>query len=176
MIFFTLGTNEQPFERLAGYAARLGGGEELVVQYGSARGEHGRGRWVDFLDWEEMVELMTAARAVVAHAGTGSIMLAQRCGKRPIVVPRRGDLGEAVDDHQDPLARRLAEEGMVLLADDEEALVAALALPSGELSVNGAAGAGGALPLAVAEVLERLAGPANGGGRAAGAAAGAAAR
>jgi len=176
VIFVTAGTNEQPFERLASYAARLDGEEELVVQYGSARGEHGRGRWVDFLAWEEMVELMTAARAVVAHAGMGSILLAQRCGKRPIVVPRRGDLGEAVDDHQDPIARRLAREGMVLLADDEEALGAALALPPDELTVNGAAGGGGTLPLAVAETLERLVGPASGDGRDAGAAAGAAAR
>lgn len=173
MIFVTLGTNEQPFERLAAYAARLDGDEELVVQYGSARGEHGRGRWVDFLAWEEMVELMTAARAVVAHAGMGSILLARRCGKLPIVVARRGELGEAVDDHQDPIARRLAREGMVLLADGEEELKAALALPAGELSVNGAAGAGGALPLAVAETLERLVGP-PAGARDAGAAAGAA--
>jgi len=175
VIFITTGTNEQPFERLASYAARLGGDEELVVQYGSARGEHGRGRWVDFLAWEEMVGLMTTARAVVAHAGMGSILLAQRCGKLPIVVPRRGDLGEAVDDHQDPIARRLASEGMVLLADDEEALRAALALPSDELAVSGAAGGGGTLPLAVAETLERLAGPAGGDERTA-AAAGAAAR
>lgn len=162
MIFFTAGTNEQPFERLVSYAARVGGDEELVVQYGSARVQHGRGRWVEFLPWEEMAGLMSEARAVVAHAGTGSILLARRCGKRPIVVPRRGELGEAVDDHQDPLARRLAEAGLVLLADDEPALLSALALPAAELSVAAAAEAGDGLAEAVAGALERLVGPAAG--------------
>ncbi|MFN8175446.1 MAG: glycosyltransferase [Solirubrobacteraceae bacterium] len=174
MIFVTAGTNEQPFERLVSYAARLDGDEALVVQYGSARVAHGRGRWVDFLAWEEMAALMREARAVVAHAGTGSILLAQRCGKRPIVVPRRGDLGEAVDDHQDPLARRLAGEGMVLLADDEESLREALALPPERLALDAAPGAAGGLTDAVAEALARVAGPPSAAGRPAASAAGAA--
>ncbi len=159
MIFFTAGTNEQPFERLVSYAARLETDEPLVVQYGSARVPHGRGRWVEFLAWEEMAALMSEARAVVAHAGTGSILLAQRCGKRPIVVPRRGDLGEAVDDHQDPLARRLAEVGLVLVADDEPALHAALARPADELRAGGEGAAAAGLPDALRVGLERLVGP-----------------
>ena len=49
-------------------------------------------------------------------------MLARRCGKRPIVVPRRLHLGEAVDDHQLPIARRLDATGIVTLLEDADRL------------------------------------------------------
>lgn len=127
MILVTVGTNEQPFDRLVRAAAALDGSEPLLVQHGSSRVEHGRGRWVDFLSFEELAEQMRAARAVVCHAGVGSIMLARRCGQRPIVVPRRVHLREAVDDHQLPLARRLDDAGLVTLVDDERGLPAAIA-------------------------------------------------
>ena len=110
MILVTIGTNEQPFDRLVRAAATLGGLESLVVQHGSSRVPHGRGEWVDFVSFEELSARMEQARVVVCHAGVGSIMLARRCGKRPIVVPRRLHLGEAVDDHQLPIARRLARD------------------------------------------------------------------
>ena len=63
---------------------------------------------------------------VVCHAGVGSIMLARRCGKRPIVVPRRLHLGEAVDDHQLPIARRLHANGVVTLVEDVDRLPEAI--------------------------------------------------
>jgi UDP-N-acetylglucosamine transferase subunit ALG13 len=122
MILVTIGTNEQPFDRLVRAAARLEGLESLVVQYGSSREPHGRGEWVDFVTFEELSDRMRQARVVVCHAGVGSIMLARRCGKRPIVVPRRLHLGEAVDDHQLPLARRLHSSGVVTVLEDVERL------------------------------------------------------
>jgi UDP-N-acetylglucosamine transferase subunit ALG13 len=127
MILFTIGTNEQPFDRLVRAAAELVTDEELLVQYGSSRVAHGAGRWVEFMTFAELEAEMRAARAVVCHAGVGSIMLARRCGKRPIVVPRRVGLGEAVDDHQLPLARRLEARGIVRLVEDTADLPAALA-------------------------------------------------
>jgi UDP-N-acetylglucosamine transferase subunit ALG13 len=53
-------------------------------------------------------------------------MLARRCGKRPLVVPRRLHLGEAVDDHQLPIARRLHAAGIVTLLEDEGGLAEAI--------------------------------------------------
>jgi UDP-N-acetylglucosamine transferase subunit ALG13 len=122
MILVTIGTNEQPFDRLVSAAAGLGGLESLVVQHGSSRVPHGRGEWLDFVSFEELSDRMRAARVVVCHAGVGSIMLARRCGKRPIVVPRRLHLGEAVDDHQLPIARRLHASGVVTLLEDVDRL------------------------------------------------------
>ena len=128
MILVTIGTNEQPFDRLVSAAAGLDGLESLVVQHGSSRVPHGRGEWLDFVSFEELSERMRAARVVVCHAGVGSIMLARRCGKRPIVVPRRLHLGEAVDDHQLPIARRLDANGVVTLLEDVDLLGEAIEL------------------------------------------------
>lgn len=122
MILVTVGTNEQPFDRLVDAATRLGGPERLVVQHGSSRVAPGRGEWVAFLPFEEVSALMLEARVVVCHAGVGSMMLARRCGKRPIVVPRRLHLGEAVDDHQLALARRLDVASIVTLWEDARRL------------------------------------------------------
>ena len=80
------------------------------MQYGASREPHGAGEWVDFLDFDVLAERMREARVVVCHAGVGSIMLARRCGHRPVVMPRRFELGEAVDDHQLQLARRLHKQ------------------------------------------------------------------
>ena len=130
MIVVTIGTNEQPFDRLI-RAARALESDELLVQYGSSREAHGRGEWVEFLSFDELAGKARAARAVVCHAGVGSIMLARRCGHTPIVMPRRHHLGEAVDDHQLFLAKRLAKSGIVTLVEDEQELAAALAAPTG---------------------------------------------
>jgi UDP-N-acetylglucosamine transferase subunit ALG13 len=130
MILITVGTNEQPFDRLVRAAAQLETDEPLLVQYGSSRVPHGVGEWVDFLSFEDLAARAREARVVVCHAGVGSIMLARRCGKRPIVMPRRHHLDEAVDDHQLPLARRLAAAGLVTLVEDEDALRAALDAPA----------------------------------------------
>jgi UDP-N-acetylglucosamine transferase subunit ALG13 len=137
MIVVTIGTNEQPFDRLI-RAARALDTDELLVQYGSSREPHGRGEWVDFLSFDELAERARGARAFVCHAGVGSIMLARRCGHRPIVMPRRHHLDEAVDDHQVFLAQRLAKSGIVTLVEDEEQLAAALEMPlAGALSDAG---------------------------------------
>ena len=43
-----------------------------------------------------------------------------------IVMPRRHELGEAVDDHQVGLARRLGASGLVTLVEDQAQLTAAV--------------------------------------------------
>lgn len=127
MIFVTVGTNEARFERLVDAAGRIPGDEDVVIQTGHCRGAPARARCVDFLPFDEMAEHARRARVVVSHAGVGSIMLALTAGRRPVVVPRRADLGEAVDDHQLPLARRLHAAGLVRLVEDPADLPGAVA-------------------------------------------------
>jgi UDP-N-acetylglucosamine transferase subunit ALG13 len=126
MIFVTVGTNEQGFERLVEAAATLTGAESVIVQYGSARLTAPSEGWRDYLSFAEMSAMMNEARCVVANAGVGSILLAHRSGKRPIVMPRRHTLGEAVDDHQVVLAERLSAQGLVTLVNDADALQGAI--------------------------------------------------
>jgi UDP-N-acetylglucosamine transferase subunit ALG13 len=157
MILVTTGTNEQPFDRLVEAARLLEGDEPLFVQHGSSQVAHGAGEWVDFLPFEELAERMRESRVVVCHAGVGSIILARRCGHRPVVLPRRLALGEAVDDHQVELGRRLHRAGIVTLVEDAPALRAAVAdpllqRPDGEDSRRGAAD----LSAAVLDQLQRM--------------------
>src|SRR4051812_7498158 len=132
MIVVSVGTHEQAFDRLLGAVAELGGHEELLVQYGTSTLAHGRGEWVDYLSFDELAEYVAKARVFVCHAGVGSIVLARRYGLRPIVVPRKHELGEHVDDHQLELSRRLAQSGIVTLVEDERELAAAVFGPPAE--------------------------------------------
>jgi UDP-N-acetylglucosamine transferase subunit ALG13 len=130
MIVVTTGTNEQPFDRLVRAASALDGSTPLLVQHGSSQVPHGRGEWIAFLPFDELADRIAAARVVVCHAGVGSIVLARRCGHRPIVVPRRVALGEAVDDHQLGLARRMHADGIVRLVEDADGLAEAVTVPT----------------------------------------------
>lgn len=127
MIVVTLGTNEARFDRLLRAVAELELDEEIVVQHGHSRPISRAGaRLVDFLPFEELAATIRSSRAVVTHAGVGSVMVALANGKRPVVVPRRKAFGEAVDDHQLQLGRRLASAGLVTLVEQLEDLPLAL--------------------------------------------------
>ncbi len=127
MIFVTLGTQAYQFDRLL--RGLDGVDEELVVQGGASSFRPAGATWFDYLEYPELVGHVRRARAVVSHAGVGSVMTAVAEGKRPLVVPRLHRYGEAVDDHQAPFARRLAEAGLVTLVEDPGELSAFLADP-----------------------------------------------
>ena len=125
-VFLTVGTDHHPFHRMVrwieGWLAS-GAGEHVrcLVQFGTSelpRLAEGR----DYLPYGEMQTAMAQAVAVVCHGGPGSVMMARWLGKKPIVVPRRRELGEHVDDHQSVFARRMAKEGELELAEDEAGL------------------------------------------------------
>ncbi len=128
MIFVTVGTNEARFERLLRAVAALPSDERVRDPAWPLAGRPASNcELVDFLPFEAMVETMRRARVVVTHAGVGSVMVALSNGKRPVVVPRRKALGEAVDDHQLELGRRFAQAGFVTLVETEPALADAVA-------------------------------------------------
>jgi UDP-N-acetylglucosamine transferase subunit ALG13 len=155
MILVTVGTHEQPFDRLVEAAAALGGDEHLIVQYGTSKVAHGRGEWIDFMSFDELAEHARRARVVVSHAGVGSIVVARRYGHRPIIMPRRPHFGEHVDEHQMQLTRRLAKAGIVTVVEDAEQLAAAVAAPPAVPAADGRAALSGpsALSADVREVL-----------------------
>lgn len=115
MIFVTLGTHEQPFNRLLQMVDRLQMNEECIVQYGFSTYRLESCKAVRFIEFGEIRSLMSRADAVVTHAGVGSIMLALSSGKRPVVAPRLQRFGEHVDDHQMEVAEAFARAGKVTL-------------------------------------------------------------
>lgn len=126
MIFVTVGTHQDPFTRLLDALASLDG-SELVVQHGNAPPPPGVARAEAYMPFDQMVECFRAAEKVITHAGVGSILCASREGHTPLVVPRRHDLGEHVDEHQAELTRALEARGSVVGAWDTAALPALLA-------------------------------------------------
>jgi UDP-N-acetylglucosamine transferase subunit ALG13 len=126
MIFVTVGTNEARFDRLLRAVDNLPASEELLVQHGPSTVRPTAATCVDYLSFDDLVAAVRRARIVITHAGVGSMLSALANGKRPVVVPRLARFGEAVDDHQVPLGRRLGAEGLVLFVEDPADLASAL--------------------------------------------------
>lgn len=136
MIFVTVGT-QLPFDRLitavdawAGAAA----GRAVFAQIGPTRLVPRNIQHAQFVSPEECQERMTAAKAIVAHAGMGTILRALEMGKPLLVMPRRVALGEHRNDHQLATAHRFAELGRIKVAFDGAELLLALEELSGVLA------------------------------------------
>ena len=65
----------------------------------------------------EMAAAMREADVVIAHAGTGAALEALQAGKLPILVPRRAEFHEHVDDHQEQIATMLAERRLAIVRE-----------------------------------------------------------
>ena len=96
----TLGSNDSyPFPRLVDrLQAIIPSDVEVLWQLGSTHVGTTGGR--DRVPVDELEAAMGDADAVVAHAGTGAAISALESGKLPVLVPRRMDHGEHVDNHQ----------------------------------------------------------------------------
>jgi UDP-N-acetylglucosamine transferase subunit ALG13 len=122
-VLVTVGTDYHPFARLVGWVdrwlARQGEQVDAVVQHGTAPAPR-FGRAADYLEHAEFLTLAGSAQIVVCHGGPATIAECRRLGHVPVVVPRRPDLGEHVDDHQVRFCDRLAAKGMVHIPRDED--------------------------------------------------------
>lgn len=132
MIFVTVGNAIQGFRRLLDALDRLAGqglfkDEDVVVQSGNNPGFHWRyGTQADFFASERFAELIHDASLVIAHAGAGTLLQVLRAGKIPVVMPRRKQHGELIDDHQVELVNVLASERRVVPAYEAEDLAGAI--------------------------------------------------
>lgn len=104
MIFVTVGTHEQAFNRLVEGIDELKHDgtidEEVVVQtgYSTYRPKYCESK--DFFTYQEMVEYVREAHIVITHGGPSSFIMPLQIGKVPIVIPRQKKFGEHVNDHQ----------------------------------------------------------------------------
>ncbi len=109
MIFVTVGTHEQQFNRLVEYMDNLNLSEEVIIQRGYSDYVPSRCRSEKLLPYSEMEKLVEQARIVVTHGGPSSIMMPLQMGKIPIVVPRQNRYGEHVNDHQVEFVQKISE-------------------------------------------------------------------
>ena len=102
MIFVTVVTHEQQFNRLVEYMDRWASvhDEKVVVQTGYSTYEPKYCEWNNFFPYQKMVEMVKEARVVITHGGPSSFIMPLQIGKTPIVVPRQYKLNEHVNNHQ----------------------------------------------------------------------------
>lgn len=119
MIFVTVGTHEQPFDRLVKEVDRLveigAIKEEVVVQYGYGTFVPPHCTAFKMLGKAEMERYYQEARIIITHGGPSSFIQAVELKKVPIVVPRKGSLNEHVNDHQLKFSLEAAQAGVPLI-------------------------------------------------------------
>ena len=98
MIFVTVGTHEQPFNRLVKCMDNLKKNgvisEEVIIQTGYSTYEPMYCKWKKLFPNQEMLQLIDEARIVITHGGPSSFIMPLQIGKIPIVVPRRHKFNE----------------------------------------------------------------------------------
>lgn len=130
MIFVTVGTHEQPFDRLVEAIDNLKGqgliAQDVFIQSGYSMYKPRFCSFSDFIGFNEMIERINAADIVITHGGTGSIMLVLYNGKIPVVMPRQKKYNEHIDDHQVRFCEKMESKGKTLAVYETETLLAAI--------------------------------------------------
>jgi len=104
MIFVTVGTHEQQFNRLIEYIDKMKESgkieDEVVMQIGYCTYEPKYCKWDKLIPYSQMEKNVKEARIVITHGGPATFIMPLHLGKTPIVVPRQHAFDEHVNDHQ----------------------------------------------------------------------------
>ncbi|AUI76846.1 glycosyltransferase [Lactobacillus helveticus] len=113
MIFVTVGTHEQPFNRLIKKVDDLVANgnikEKVIVQTGFSTYIPEQCESHKMMSFEEMQKKLRDARIVITHGGPSSFIEALQFGKVPIVVPRQEKFNEHVNNHQVDFTKLIAK-------------------------------------------------------------------
>lgn len=131
MIFVTVGTHEQPFNRLVECVDKLRKNqiitEDVIIQKGYSDYVAECCEAKDFYSQKEMMDNYRNARIIVMHGGPSSMIESLREGKIPIVVPRMKSFGEHINDHQLDFCRAVnSRYNNIILVEDIGELEAAI--------------------------------------------------
>ena len=127
MIFVTVGTHEQPFNRLIEAVDKMKAEnvfeDDVIIQTGYSTYEPKFCEWQKLYPYDKMLELVQQARIVITHGGPSSFIMPLQIGKIPVVVPRQKQYGEHVNDHQLEFCKAVEERfGNIIVAENEEQL------------------------------------------------------
>ena len=119
MIFLTVGTSF-PFDRLVrAIDEMLGQGlieDEIFAQICQGGYAPKNMEYVEVLAKDEYDRHIQESSGLISHAGMGTISMALDHNKPLLVMPRRGCLGELVNEHQLAAAKKFEQLGYVLAA------------------------------------------------------------
>lgn len=127
MIFVTVGTHEQPFNRLIQKVDELKMNgviqDDIVIQTGFSTYEPKYCKWSQLIPYQQMIKYVRDARIVITHGGPASFIMPLQIEKTPIVVPRQHRFQEHVNDHQVEFTRKVAQRMKdIILVEDVEML------------------------------------------------------
>lgn len=127
MIFVTVGTHEQQFNRLLKEIDRLVETkvikEEVFIQTGYSDYEPKHCKWSKLIPYKEMEQKVKDARIVITHGGPASFIAPLQIGKTPIVVPRQFEFDEHVNNHQLEFANQVEKRmGTIITINNIEEL------------------------------------------------------
>ena len=123
MIFVTVGTHEQPFNRLIQYMDELKYDgkikEEVIMQIGYCTYEPKYCKWSKLIPYGEMWKKVEDARIVISHGGPASFIMPLQIGKVPIVVPRQVQFDEHVNNHQVEFVQNAAVRMKMIIPEED---------------------------------------------------------
>lgn len=127
MIFVTVGTHEQPFNRLIEAVDKMKAenvfDDDVIIQTGYSTYQPKFCGWQKLYPYDKMLELVQQARVVITHGGPSSFIMPLQIGKIPVVVPRQKQYGEHVNDHQVDFCHAVAERfGNIIVVENIDEL------------------------------------------------------
>lgn len=123
MIFVTVGTHEQQFNRLIEKIDNLKKDgiikDDVFIQIGFSTYKPYYCKWKKLISYKEMIDYISKARVVITHGGPATFMLVLSNGKKPIVVPRLKEFGEHVNNHQLEFCKEVEKQmGNIVVVQD----------------------------------------------------------
>lgn len=133
MIFITVGTHEQPFDRLLKCVDKMieDGkiAEDVICQKGYTSYDPKNFKAEKLIPYIRMKEHIARARIVITHGGPASFIAPLSMGKIPIVVPRKKEFNEHVNNHQVDFAKYVKEKMQnIIVAETEDEIIDAIIL------------------------------------------------
>ena len=137
MIFVSLGTQDKPFNRIIDYVISLKENlkelqsERIIIQLGQTKllkSDNERIKNLeniiiyDMLKPEKMKNIIKDSDIIITHAGVGTIMECLEMDKEIIVVPRKVENLEHVNNHQEEIAFEMEKKGFLTKVDTYEEL------------------------------------------------------
>lgn len=126
MIFISLGSQKFQFNRLleaVDSLIELGKiTEEVFAQVGYSDYQPKHYKSSQFLDRDKFSEVMSKARLLITHGGTGAIIGGVKSGKKVIAISRLERFGEHVDDHQLQIVQQFEDMNLICACYDMDDL------------------------------------------------------
>lgn len=125
MIFVTVGTHEQPFDRLLKCIDKMVEerriNDKVIIQKGYTDYEPKHCESYKLISYDDMQKYIKEADIIVTHGGPASFIAPLVIGKIPIVVPRRKDYNEHVNNHQLEFSKEVEKRmGNIIVAETDE--------------------------------------------------------